>query len=249
MQESRGGSRLHKNVSYRPEEDVLRGFSGPAKTQENTKRILREYSETVTEFVSRFLIPYAGKAERDYASFRPVEEEGRDLPVHKRNDLLHVDAFPTRPTRGGRILRVFTNIHPFRSRVWRTDGPFAALAQRYAAAAGLHEMRESKIWNGAMSWLRAAGLRIPERSRYDRFMLAFHDFLKENASYQARNDSEQVEFPPMSTWMVYTDGVAHAVLSGQFALEQTFVIPVDALVSPAESPLRILEGIAGEALV
>jgi hypothetical protein len=24
-----------------------------------------------------------------------LEEEGRDLPLHKRNDLLHVDAFPS----------------------------------------------------------------------------------------------------------------------------------------------------------
>lgn len=249
MEQARGGSRLHKNVSYRPEADALRGFSGPAEAQENARRILREYSDAATGFVNRFLSPYAGKAMRDYASFRPLEEEGRDLPVHKRNDLLHIDAFPTRPTRGGRILRVFTNIHPFRSRVWRTDGPFSALAQRYAAAAGLHEMREPKFRNRAMSWLRAAGLRIPERSRYDRFMLRFHDFLKENAGYQGRNDGEQVEFPPMSTWMVYTDGVAHAVLSGQFALEQTFVVPVEALVSPADSPLRILEDMAGEALV
>ena len=80
-------------------------------------------------------------------------------------------------------------------------------------------------------------------------MLQFHDFLKENAGYQGRNNGEHVEFLPMSTWMVYTDGVAHAVLSGQFALEQTFVIPVEALVSPANSPLRILESMAGEALV
>src|SRR5580704_11309758 len=43
MQESRGGSRLHKNVSYRHEEDALRGFSGSANAQQNTKRILREY--------------------------------------------------------------------------------------------------------------------------------------------------------------------------------------------------------------
>jgi hypothetical protein len=176
-----------------------------------------------------------------------MEEEGRDLPLHKRNDLLHIDAFPSRPTRGGRILRVFTNIHPFRVRVWRTDGPFASLAQRYAAAAGLHD--EAKVKDRVLSWLSSAGLPIREQSRYDRFMLRFHDFLKENAGYQSQNYPQLVEFPPMSTWMVFTDGVAHAVLSGQFALEQTFVVPVEALVSPEQSPLRILENMAGQALV
>ena len=28
----------------------------------------------------------------------------------------------------------------------------------------------------------------------------------------------------MATWLVYTDGVPHSVLSGQHALEQTFII-------------------------
>ena len=73
----------------------------------------------------------------DYASFRPVEEEGRELPLRHRNDLLHLDAFPTRPTHGARILRAFTNLHPTKERVWATSEPFSALAERYAVPAGL----------------------------------------------------------------------------------------------------------------
>lgn len=240
---------MHKNVSYRPHEDALRGFAGPREERERTHKIIRRYSEEVARLVDHFLTPYAGKAARDYASFRPEEEEGRDLPLHQRNDLLHVDAFPKRPTRGGRILRVFTNIHPFRSRVWRVDGPFASLAQRYAAAAGLHELEESAIRSRIAFWLRAAGIPIADRSLYDRFMLRFHDFLKENAGYQRQGRDQRIEFPSMSTWMVFTDGVAHAVLSGQFALEQTFVVPLEAQVTPAQAPLRILETMAGRALV
>jgi len=60
----------------------------------------------------------------DFASFRPLEEQGRDLSLHKRNDLLHVDAFPSRPTHGGRILRVFANINPSVGRVWNVGEPF-----------------------------------------------------------------------------------------------------------------------------
>ena len=44
---------------------------------------------------------YARSWRVDYASFRPVEEQGRELPLRHRNDLLHLDAFPTRPTHGG----------------------------------------------------------------------------------------------------------------------------------------------------
>lgn len=94
-------SRLHKNISYRPEQQVLRGFgSSNAEDVTRMRRIMRDYSAHVTHFLSKVLVPYAEHWSLDFASFRPLEEEGRDLPLHKRNDLLHVDAFPSRPTRG-----------------------------------------------------------------------------------------------------------------------------------------------------
>src|SRR5207244_5249194 len=110
---------------YRPQQDLLRGASAdnPAD-QERLHRIMGEYSRQITNFITSFLAPYAGKLVLDFASFRPLEEQGRDLPRHKRNDLLHVDAFPTRPTRGGRILRVFVNINPAVGRVWNVGEPF-----------------------------------------------------------------------------------------------------------------------------
>jgi len=53
----------------------------------------------------------------------------------------------------------------------------------------------------------------------------------------------------LSSWIVYTDGVAHAVMSGQYALEQTLLIPAEALVSPNDAPYRILEALAGKPLI
>jgi hypothetical protein len=47
---------------------------------------------------------------------------------------------------------------------------------------------------------------------------------------------------------VFTDFVSHAVLQGQYALEQTFIISRDAMVRPELSPLRILEKLAGHPL-
>jgi hypothetical protein len=40
----------------------------------------------------------------------------------------------------------------------------------------------------------------------------------------------------------------HAVLSGQFMLEQTFHLDVEAMAEPARSPLRVLETILGRRL-
>jgi hypothetical protein len=178
-----------------------------------------------------FLVPYAGKFQTDYASFRPLEEEGRDLPLHKRNDLLHVDAFPSRPTRGGRILRIFTNVNPVRDRVWIVGDRFPQLAARFAEAAGLRKFANaSTALRGWKRGLGTLGLPVADRAPYDKFMLHFHDWLKENTAFQnAKQGKEQLEFPPASTWLVFTDCVPHAALSGQFAMEQTFIIPVEAL--------------------
>ena len=76
-------------------------------------------------------------------------------------------------------------------------------------------------------------------------MLHFHDYLKENDDFQKKWEKEHIEFPPFSTWMVYTDTVPHAVMSGQFALEQTFIVPIEAMVSPQNSPLKVLEELCG----
>jgi hypothetical protein len=206
ISQRQSGFKGHKNISYRPANDELRGAAATT-TRETCQlhAIMRIYSQEVTKFVDRFLAPYAGQRKLDFASFRSIEEHNRDLSTTKRNDLMHVDAFPTRPTHGGRILRVFTNVNPQRERVWETSDGFSSLARRFADGAGL---RHQKRW-----------------TKY------------------------RLSFPPGSTWLVYTDQVPHAVLSGQFALEQTFIIPMAVMVAPELSPLRVLESMCGRALV
>jgi hypothetical protein len=76
-------------------------------------------------------------------------------------------------------------------------------------------------------------------------MLRFHHFLKASQEFQEMCSRTRWEFPPQSTWLVFTDMVSHAVLSGQFALEQTFIISTSALVLPEKAPVRVLERIAG----
>jgi len=243
--------RMHKNVSYRAGDDTLRGLSGHRDSAERIHAILRSFSAEVIVFLSKFLAPYAGKWIVDFASFRPLEEDGRALPLHKRNDLLHVDAFPSRPTRGGRILRVFTNLNPAKSRVWQITGPFESLASQFAEGAGLRSIstNTSFLLRAARNWGGKFGLQGAGRTLYDSFMLRFHDYLKENADFQANCAKVHLEFPPLSSWIVYTDGVAHAVMSGQYALEQTLLIPAEALVSPNDAPYRILEALAGKPLI
>ena len=238
------GSGLHKNVSYRPGQNLVRGYANKSDA-ERLRLVMQQYSEWAVEFLGNFLTPYSEKWALDYASFRPIEENGRELPLHKRNELLHVDAFPSRPTFGGRILRFFSNINPNEKRVWQVGGGFDELAEKHADAAGLGSIGDGPSIGERL--MMSTGI-LPKRSGYDRFMLRFHDHLKEDGEYQAKTEKHLMEFRPNSSWAVYTDGVPHSVLSGRFALEQTFIVPFDALVRPEVSPLRILEGLSGTQL-
>jgi hypothetical protein len=97
--------------------------------------------------------------------------------------------------------------------------------------------------------LRAVGLPIVARSAYDEFMLRFHHFLKANQDYQEREATKVTHrFPPGSTWIVFTDMVSHAVLSGQYALEQTLIVARASLALPDRAPIAILERLAGARL-
>lgn len=237
-------SRFHKNISYRPASGALRG-SADRSDRERLQRVMRNFSQQAAQFVSRFLIPYASQIKLDFASFRPLEEKGRDLPLHKRNDLLHVDAFPTRPTRGGRILRAFVNINPSAGRVWRVGAPFHAFVPPIMQSQKLDPPHRGKAGHALARVAARLGLPVRDRSRYDEFMLYLHDWLKENADFQENSPKREVVFPPGCFWMVYTDGVPHAVMSGQFALEQTFIVPPQALVNPEAAPVRVLESATG----
>ena len=249
-------SSLHKNIAYKPKADELSGVdtkTANSAAVERLRGILRNYSQSVTAFLTGFLSPYNGQWQLDYASFRPQEEEGRDLPLRRRNDLLHTDAFPTRPTHGARILRFFNNIHPTRTRDWVVSDPFRAIATKYAPAEIALPQPDSEIGRAFKSFATGIGLGAAapalKRSPYDEFMMRFHNFLKENRDFQSTCTKYDYQFPAGSSWMVYTDMVPHAVLCGQYALEQTYLIAPDAMVAPQHAPLTVLEELTGARLV
>jgi hypothetical protein len=243
-------SSLHKNIAYKPKVDRLSGVdtktASPAAV-ERLQGIMRRYSASVVRFLGEFLSPYQEHWTLDYASFRPQEEQGRDLPLRRRNDLLHTDAFPTRPTHGARILRFFNNIHPARTRDWVVSDPFAETVRQFVPGQ-IAPGPDSALARLGKSAGRTLGLgaAIPslKRSPYDEFMMRFHNFLKENPRWQAECPKYPFQFPSGSSWMVYTDTVPHAVLAGQYALEQTFLVSMNAMVRPEISPLRVLEELA-----
>ena len=244
-----------QNISYEPANQRLRGYARSATDALRLKRVLHGYSEMTRTAIEKLLPSYAGAMEIDFTSFRPLEEQGRPLRGRSRNDLIHVDAFPTRPARGRRILRFFTNVHRAKPRVWNTSQTFEDLAAHMALDAGLIRYAASAgglaggLRKALTAAARGAGIAIAERAPYDQFMLRFHDYLKANQDFQRECPKQRHEFPPGSSWIAFTDTVSHAVQSGQSALEQTFFVPVSSLIAPHKSPLRILESLAGRPIV
>lgn len=238
----------HKNISYRPAEDLLKGIDArEAAARERLLGIMRSYSQRAVAFTASFLRRYAKEWRVDYASFRPIEEQGRDIALRSRNDLIHVDSFPSRPSNGNRLLRVFTNINPSHPRVWITSDNFETLAHRLARQSGVPNQAGvlGKVRRRLVRLLSAVGLPLVDRSDYDRFMLRFHNFLKEDREFQEKCRKDRWEFPAGSTWIVFTDTASHACLSGQYALEQTFMVSRHSLACPDKAPISILESIAG----
>jgi hypothetical protein len=242
---------FHKNIAYRPAEDRITGLDRSAGGTEvdRLKAIVAGYSLRSMQFLTELLPPYARKWKLDFASYRPLEEQGRPSRLRARNDLPHVDAFPTRPTNGDRILRLFTNINPAHNRVWITSQNFDVIGPQFAKMIGMpQEPSSNPISQAVRAIAKAAHLPGANRSPYDDFMHRCHNAMKEDGEFQQNCPKQRWEFPPHSTWIVFTDFVSHAVLQGQYALEQTFIISREAMVRPQLSPVRILEKLAGHPL-
>ena len=236
-------SEHHKNVSYHPARDKVGGLDSASPVERQAVHdAIRRFSKSAIDLAARILPGYSRDWRVELASLRPLEEAGRGLPFIERNDLLHTDAFPRRPTRGGLILRIFYNFHASLPRTWLISDPFETFAVRYAEDVGLRRIaRRGGFARGMLRRLRP-GL---GRSAYDEFMLQCHDYLKSSAEFQSNSPKYRLEFPPGCVWMVFTDIVPHAVQSGQFALEQTLIVRHTSLAQPERAPISILEKLAG----
>jgi len=224
-----------KNTSFDPGSGKLGGTTLAGAPAETLKGLMRRFSAAAAALVDRLFPTYRGGVTVARASFRPAEIAGRATSWRKDDTRLHVDSFPATPSGGQRILRLFTNINPSgRPRSWRIGDEFEAVARRFAPG-----LRLPVPFSGrALALLR---LTKTPRTAYDALMLQLHDAMKADEEFQRRSRQEAVDFPAGSTWVAFTDQVGHAAMAGQYQLEQTFLLPVQAMLDDSRSPLRILE--------
>ncbi len=231
-----------KNVSLDPASGRLSGAKVEGRDLADLSAMLARFSACADALLAAVAPGYVGALQKRRTSFRPGAVSQRVLSARKDDRRLHMDAFPTSPVQGRRILRVFANVNPAgEARVWEVgeDG-FEAFARRSPLRATLPR---AKAW-----WLERLGLTRGPRTPYDQLMLELHDGAKLDGAYQAQAAKRRLELPAGSMWIVYTDSVLHAALQGQHALEQTYLLPVDAMQDSAQAPLRILERLTGRTL-
>jgi hypothetical protein len=232
-----------KNISFDPATRKLGGTHLTGAERERLAAMLDRFGTVTTRLMQNLAPSYAPHLERARTSFRPVEIDQRPTSARHDDRRLHVDAFPTRPMHGRRILRVFSNIAPDGTpRQWRVGEPFPEFAAKFLPR--LRPPMPGSAW-----LLEMLGLTKGRRSAYDQIMLGLHDQGKLDERYQAEAPRAALELLPGNTWAVFTDQVLHAVLAGRFALEQTFHLPLAAMRRPELAPLSVLERMTGRRLV
>jgi hypothetical protein len=242
-----------KNISFHPEAGKIIGIKGSAEVIERTQSILKAHNNRVQAFLKRMMPTLTKEWLVGTASFRPLQERGRDLPAHASNELVHVDAGAYGATHGDGIIRFFVNVNPVEDRVWVTKGAFADLYRRFGADAGILPTNGGSDMNeGLLDKLRtglATGLaavvppaKFLDSSPYDRAMRRFHNFMKDTPAFQSTQEGHrEFRFKPFEAWMVFTDRVSHACLSGQHAFVDTFVARLGSCRLPAMAPINILK--------
>ena len=224
-----------KNIYLRGNERAIKGAIGSTEELTAMTALIERYSHSAKSLITHLLPSYMPHAKPANTSLRCVEAAGRNTSWRKDDRRLHADAFPSKPTHGERILRVFTNVNPHNlPRIWNVGEPFADMAARFLPKVPRYSALQAKLIN-------ALGITKSLRGEYDHTMLHLHDLAKADAAYQANGPQMRFEFPANSTWVVYSDLVLHAVLSGQHMMEQTFHLPPLNLTYPEASPKSRIE--------
>ena len=231
-----------KNVSYDPVTHAVSGARCTGTEAVELAGLIGGFSSRATALLKNLMPAYGDGLRCGRTSLRPVEVAGRTQSWRKDDTRLHVDSFPSQPTKGKRLLRLFSNVNPAgMPRRWRVGEPFAAVARRFWP-------RLRAPLPGSSVLLRLFHVTKSTRTGYDHFMLQLHDTMKADQDYQKRAEQVIHDFPAGSTWVCYTDQVSHAALAGQHQFEQTFRLPVKRMHDAGMSPLRVLEGLAGRTL-
>lgn len=221
----------------------LKGALGDAETQAALADMMGRFRAQALTLINAIAPRYGDSLRWAPTSYRPMQVDTRTQSWRADDKRLHIDAFPSRPNYGERILRVFANVNQAgEPRVWRVGEPFESVAEHFLVRTKKYSRWQAQALNV---------LRITKslRSEYDHLMLQLHDCMKSDLDYQRDSPQITMPFPAGSVWVCFSDQTSHAAMSGQYMMEQTYHLPVAQQYDPGSSPLAILTRLTGRNLI
>jgi len=221
----------------------LKGVVGDDDTKALMAGMIGRFRAQAEGLLGNLVPRYGEHLRRGATSFRPSVVQNRVQSWRADDRRMHVDAFPSRPNYGERLLRVFTNVNQDgEPRVWRVGEPFEDVARRF-----LPKAKPYSAWQAKM--LNALHVTKSLRSEYDHLMLQLHDGMKSDLDYQKNAPQVTFGFPPGCAWVCFSDQTSHAVMAGQYMMEHTLQLSPMHQYDRDASPLAILTRMKGHALV
>ena len=231
-----------RNISLSADGE-LKGVVGDDGTRALMAGMIGRFRAQAEGLLGNLVPRYGEHLRRGATSFRPSVVQNRVQSWRADDRRMHVDAFPSRPNYGERLLRVFTNVNlEGEPRVWRVGEPFEDVARRFLPKAKPYSAWQAKVLN-------ALHVTKSLRSEYDHLMLQLHDGMKSDLDYQKNAPQVTFGFPPGCAWVCFSDQASHAVMAGQYMMEHTLQLSPMHQYNRESSPLAILTRMKGHALV
>ena len=230
-----------RNISLNADGSI-KGAVGTEEDVKALKALILRFRNQATTLIFTAFPEYKPYLKLAPTSFRPLEVSDRVTSWRDDDRRLNVDAFPSRPNYGERILRVFINVNPEGApRVWRIGEPFSNIASKYLEKIKPYSYIYAKL-------IKFLGVTKSLRSEYDHIMIGLHDAMKSDMQYQKKSPQIIMPFKSGTVWICFSDQASHAVMKGQYMMEQIFHLPVSKQYDPKRSPLEILRSITNKKL-
>ena len=247
------GQKVHeaKNISYFPSESTIHGYREEhSGDYEMVHRILSQFSASATNWLSETLPAYMTGRRFGPIRFRAEEEKDRtNIEPRFSGSVLHVDMNGDAPSHGESFLRIFVNINPSKPRYWITSVSLEKLLDEWDDDIRVPNERLLGLIDDFRLYLaRRFRGKVLSNSAYHRLMSRIHFFGKTDDYLQNQAPQSAWTFPPGSAWIVFSDLTSHAVLEGQFAIDQTYFVSAAAFKNPERSAKYLIKGFwAGKA--
>lgn len=246
-----GNILLFSNEMIGFDKDIFSSLRDIKNDKNLTAESLKKYSQNVLNFLSKLLTCYTNDISLSYTRFLPSQETKKA----KIDNLLNIDIFNKKELLGNRVLCFCSNIDTKNTINYVTSENFESIVKKYTQSNDLTvpSIRTTSIYkkveNKMKKAIKSIGISVNINSPYDNFMMKLQHFLKNNEKFQKEAKKNKCEFLPNTSWVFFSDAIAHSTIEGQNLLQQSLVVSKNALVNPEKSPLSVLERHTKEALV